>query len=159
MHPHKESSLIQNRLVTRPLSEYYVDYLHVRRRPLCPWVSIYTSLTSHLSLLKWSGWQDLNLRPPGPKPGALPSWATSRNINVFLKRSSQKNLWCGRRDLNSHGLNPLPPQDSVSADSTTTAFLRSMQKSKWFSSNAEVIRRCSRNVLWCTIQHNDIPRA
>ncbi len=23
--------------------------------------------------LKWSGRQDLNLRPPGPKPGALPS--------------------------------------------------------------------------------------
>ena len=27
---------------------------------------------------KWSGRQDLNLRPPGPKPGALPSCATSR---------------------------------------------------------------------------------
>ena len=28
--------------------------------------------------LKWSGWQDLNLQPLGPKPSALPSWATSR---------------------------------------------------------------------------------
>ena len=28
--------------------------------------------------LEWSGRQDSNLRPPGPKPGALPSWATSR---------------------------------------------------------------------------------
>ena len=28
--------------------------------------------------LLWSGRQDSNLRPPGPKPGALPSWATSR---------------------------------------------------------------------------------
>ena len=28
----------------------------------------------------WSGRQDLNLRPLGPKPSALPSWATSRLI-------------------------------------------------------------------------------
>ena len=28
---------------------------------------------------EWSGRQDSNLRPPGPKPGALPSWATSRS--------------------------------------------------------------------------------
>ena len=27
---------------------------------------------------KWSGRQDLNLQPLGPKPSALPSWATSR---------------------------------------------------------------------------------
>ena len=27
---------------------------------------------------KKSGWQDSNLRLPGPKPGALPSWATPR---------------------------------------------------------------------------------
>ena len=27
----------------------------------------------------WSGWADLNRRPPGPEPGALPSWATPRN--------------------------------------------------------------------------------
>ena len=26
----------------------------------------------------WSGRQDLNLQPLGPKPSALPSWATSR---------------------------------------------------------------------------------
>jgi|SRR4051794_6839142 hypothetical protein len=30
-------------------------------------------------LFKWSGRQDLNLRPSGPKPDALPSCATSRN--------------------------------------------------------------------------------
>ena len=29
---------------------------------------------------KWSGWQDSNLRPLGPKPSALPSCATSRQI-------------------------------------------------------------------------------
>ena len=33
--------------------------------------------------IKWSGRQDLNLRPPGPKPGALPSCATSRII-IYL---------------------------------------------------------------------------
>src|SRR4051812_33620025 len=27
-----------------------------------------------------SGWQDSNLRPPGPKPGAIPGYATSRAI-------------------------------------------------------------------------------
>ena len=25
-----------------------------------------------------SGWLDSNLRPPGPKPGAIPGYATSR---------------------------------------------------------------------------------
>ena len=38
---------------------------------------------------KWSGRQDLNLRPPGPKPGALPSCATSRLYN-----------WRARQELN-----------------------------------------------------------
>jgi hypothetical protein len=28
--------------------------------------------------LFWSGWQDLNLRPPAPKAGAIPSYATPR---------------------------------------------------------------------------------
>ena len=31
--------------------------------------------------------------------------------------------WCSERDLNSHGLRPLPPQDSVSTNSTTRAFI------------------------------------
>ena len=31
-----------------------------------------------LHLLKWSGLQDSNLWPSGPKPDALPSWAKSR---------------------------------------------------------------------------------
>ena len=26
----------------------------------------------------WSGWRDLNSRHPGPKPGALPDYATPR---------------------------------------------------------------------------------
>ena len=28
-----------------------------------------------------SGWQDSNLRPPGPKPGAIPGYATPRTFN------------------------------------------------------------------------------
>ncbi len=30
-----------------------------------------------------SGWQDSNLRPPGPKPGAIPGYATSRTKKIF----------------------------------------------------------------------------
>ena len=39
-------------------------------------------------LFKWSGRQDSNLRPLGPKPSALPSWATSRfnTKNHFKKK-------------------------------------------------------------------------
>ena len=33
--------------------------------------------------LKWSVQQDLNLRPPAPKAGALPSCAMHRYLNVF----------------------------------------------------------------------------
>jgi hypothetical protein len=33
-----------------------------------------------MRLLSWSGRQDSNLRPPGPKPGALPACATPRTI-------------------------------------------------------------------------------
>ncbi len=29
-----------------------------------------------------SGWQDSNLRPPGPKPGALPDCATPRVVSL-----------------------------------------------------------------------------
>lgn len=38
------------------------------------------ALPAELWPLKWSGRQDSNLRPPGPKPGALPSCATSREM-------------------------------------------------------------------------------
>ena len=40
---------------------------------------------------KWSGRQDLNLQPLGPKPNALPSWATSR-FNGAPNRSRTHNL-------------------------------------------------------------------
>jgi hypothetical protein len=42
---------------------------------------------AHIKLL-WSGWQDLNPRPTGPKPVALPNCATPRNF------------WQGQKDLN-----------------------------------------------------------
>ena len=32
---------------------------------------------------KWSERQDSNLRPPGPKPGALPNWATPRQRKKY----------------------------------------------------------------------------
>ena len=32
----------------------------------------------------WSGRKDSNLRPPGPKPGALPGCATPRNNRVIV---------------------------------------------------------------------------
>ena len=36
----------------------------------------------HGKLLSWSGRQDSNLRPPGPKPGALPDCATPRKPGI-----------------------------------------------------------------------------
>ncbi len=37
--------------------------------------------------LKWSGWADLNRRPPAPKAGALANWATPRkNVNYQIRR-------------------------------------------------------------------------
>src|SRR5689334_20348821 len=39
-----------------------------------------------------SGRQDSNLRPPGPKPGALPGCATSRNILLFYPQISNQSI-------------------------------------------------------------------
>ena len=47
-----------------------------------------------------------------------PVMTTSVSLRVF----KLNHLWCGRRDSNSHDQGPLPPQDSVSANSTTTAW-------------------------------------
>ena len=44
--------------------------------------------------------------------------------NTQLIFRSYCKIWCRRRDSNSHSLRPLPPQDSVSTNSTTTAFLK-----------------------------------
>ena len=41
----------------------------------------------------------------------------------ILKRTSEKERWCRRGDLNPHGGYPPPPQDGVSTNSTTSASL------------------------------------
>ena len=43
------------------------------------WEAFVLPLNYTRILFKWSGRQDLNLRPSGPKPDALPNCATSRN--------------------------------------------------------------------------------
>lgn len=50
---------------------------------------------------KWSGRQDSNLRPPGPKPGALPNWATPGYYIVQICAGYQTNLLPTESLLNS----------------------------------------------------------
>ena len=45
-------------------------------------VSIFCN--SLLSLMYWSGREDLNLRPPAPKAGALPGCATPRTEELYI---------------------------------------------------------------------------
>jgi len=52
------------------------------------YLSLYLSLEqeNHLLLLRTqtdipSGWQDSNLRPPAPKAGAIPDYATPRKLD------------------------------------------------------------------------------
>ena len=42
---------------------------------------------------QWSGRQDLNLQPLGPKPNALPSWATSRLILACPRGVEPLTFW------------------------------------------------------------------
>lgn len=42
-----------------------------------------TLIIKHLPKLFKSGWQDSNLRPPAPKAGAIPGYATPRNGIFF----------------------------------------------------------------------------
>ena len=44
---------------------------------------------TELQTQKWSERQDSNLRPPGPKPGALPNWATPRQRKKYYATSFQ----------------------------------------------------------------------
>ena len=41
----------------------------------------------------WSGRKDSNLRPPGPKPGALPDCATPRKKGFIMLKKTQKQLF------------------------------------------------------------------
>ena len=48
--------------------------------------------------MQWSGWPDLNRRPPHPQRGALPGCATSRAnyyIGLYFRYeyNSLRNLW------------------------------------------------------------------
>ncbi len=49
------------------------------------------------------------------------------SINILDRKKPLRSLsgflcWCRQRDLNSHSLRPLPPQDSVSTNFTMSAF-------------------------------------
>ena len=89
-----------------------------------------------------SGRQDSNLRPLGPKPSALPSWATSRTtefLSFFTKEMHPRGLepltpwfvvkysiqlsygckWCRGPESNRHGDHS--PQDFKSCASTCSA--------------------------------------
>ncbi len=47
---------------------------------------------------------------------------TRKNERLVTVQSYKPfNNWCRRRDSNSHDRGPLPPQDSVSTNSTTSA--------------------------------------
>lgn len=48
---------------------------------------------NYTRLFEWSGRQDSNLRPPGPKPGALPSWATSRTFMARPRGVEPLTFW------------------------------------------------------------------
>ena len=39
----------------------------------------------------WSGRKDSNLRPPGPKPGALPDCATPRKKSLIVLKNTKNN--------------------------------------------------------------------
>ena len=41
------------------------------------------------SIFRWSGWEDSNLRPHGPKPRTLANWATPRRRHELRLGSSQ----------------------------------------------------------------------
>ena len=53
--------------------------------PACKADALPAELNSHTF---WSGWQDSNLRPSGPKPDALPNCATSRRMFSVVLLSS-----------------------------------------------------------------------
>src|SRR5579884_1191156 len=46
-------------------------HMQHRRRPY-PQAGGYVPQREHSQRVRWSGREDLNLRPPGPEPGALP---------------------------------------------------------------------------------------
>ena len=58
----------------------------------------------NIALLFWSGRQDSNLRPPGPKPGALPIAPRPEEIfayqdSVFLNRRANLVLFFNKNNI------------------------------------------------------------
>ena len=62
----------------------------LRRLVLYP-VELRAPLKPDFAPREWSGWRDLNSRHPGPKPGALPGYATPRKTVKYtcLARKGQ----------------------------------------------------------------------
>ncbi len=77
--------------------------------------------------LNWSAREDSNLRPTGPKPVALPSCATRRNVLLYIFTLFFS--WCERGDLNPHAHRALTPEASASTNSATLAM--SQKKMGW----------------------------
>ena len=71
---------------------------------------------NYTRLFEWSGRQDSNLRPPGPKPGALPSWATSRFFKMAVQTGIEPAISCVTgRHVNRYTTGPFewwPVRDS-----------------------------------------------
>lgn len=76
------------------------------------WCSIRLSYGHHSNRIlphirmNWSGWRDLNSRHPGPKPGALPGYATPRKgrYYTFPSVKGQFMAFFGKKPSCSHGL-------------------------------------------------------
>ncbi len=71
-------------------------------------MSFFNFYNEVMNYLTWSGRQDLNLRPLGPEPSALPSCATSRDIIKSLVIQDFNFRWSGKQDLNLQPLGPKP---------------------------------------------------
>lgn len=76
------------------------------------WCSIRLSYGHHSNRIlphirmNWSGWRDLNSRHPGPKPGALPGYATPRKgrYYTFPSVKGQFMAFCGEKTIVKPGL-------------------------------------------------------
>ena len=88
----------------------------------------------HPSRLTFVRWPRKESPPPTPHatchmPHAMgirqnSAPGTQKGLRPKTEALSDWNIWCGRGDSNPHGLWPLPPQDSVSTSSTTSASQR-----------------------------------
>ena len=92
------------------------------------WCSIRLSYGHHSNRISpqismnWSGWRDLNSRHPGPKPGALPGYATPRkgdNIPAHQEKvnftSLQKKLSKGFPQISMPGKQLCPQRREISS--------------------------------------------